>query len=306
MSDTLGVESPTQRSEPARPKIQRIAAVLNPLSGSVEAGAAESLAKLVAEYGYDLSLTSPGPSEIPTAVRSAIDQGPDLLVILAGDGTDRLAAELCGIDGPLIAPLPGGTLNMLPRAIYGTRAWPAALRATLDEGVERTMCGGLVHGAPFYVAAILGTPALWSNAREAVRKGQLAQAARRARYAFRQAFRGGLRYQLDEKTTHGAEALVLISPVISAVTSREVGLEAVGLDVHNAQEVFRLAFNGLIGDWRRDPSATSVLCQRGSVKSSRSIPCILDGEVQHLPRQVDFSFKPRAFRVLAPPVEAAK
>ena len=56
----------------------------------------------------------PGPA---AAVRAAVDAAPDLLIVLAGDGTARLAAELCGLDGPLVAPMAGGTLNMLPHAL---------------------------------------------------------------------------------------------------------------------------------------------------------------------------------------------
>jgi diacylglycerol kinase family enzyme len=49
-----------------------------------------------------------------------IDSAPDAVLVLAGDGTARAAAEMAGPDGPLIAPLPGGTMNMLPRASMAT------------------------------------------------------------------------------------------------------------------------------------------------------------------------------------------
>jgi hypothetical protein len=40
-------------------------------------------------------------------------------------------------DGPLVAPLPGGTMNMLPRALYGTADWKVALRRALEEGAPQ-------------------------------------------------------------------------------------------------------------------------------------------------------------------------
>ena len=289
----------------ARPRLKRIAAVVNPMAGSVGPGAADALARLVADYGYDLSLSSPAPHEIETALRSAIDAGPDLVLILAGDGTARLAAELSGPDGPLIAPLPGGTMNVLPRALYGTRPWPAALKLALDEGVERTVSGGRIGGKSFYVAAILGAPALWGHAREAVRARQFIEAGRRVSYALRRAFSGGLHYELRDRPNSKSEALVLICPMVRPAVAADPGaLEAVALDVHDAREVFRLAFNGLFSDWRRDPSVTAEPSIGGVVRARRAIPCILDGETHRMPRRVEFEFVPRAFRALAPPPEA--
>ena len=286
----------------ARPSLKRIAAVVNPAAGSVGPGAADDLAKLVAEYGYELSLASPAPHEIETALKSAIEAGPNLVLILAGDGTARLAAELSGPDGPLVAPLPGGTLNMLPHALYGTGPWQAALKALLETGVERTVSGGRINGKSFYVAAIVGAPALWGHAREAVRARHFIEAGRRVTYALRRAFGGGLHYEFDDRPSRKAEALVLITPLVStAMAADAAALEAAAMDVHDAREAFRLAFNGLVSDWRRDPSVTVEPCVKGVARARRAIPCILDGETHRLPRRADFEFLPRAFRALAPP-----
>jgi diacylglycerol kinase family enzyme len=286
---------------PLRPRLQRIAAIVNPAAGGVGPHAAEQVEAIVAGHGGALSVAAPAPQEIETAVRAAVESGPDLVVVLAGDGTARLAAELAGPDGPIIAPLAGGTLNMLPHAVYGPVPWPDALAAALEAGTERSVPGGVVNGRSFYVAAILGAPALWALARESVRAGRFAEAARRAGFALRRAFTGRIRYSLDGRPTLAAEALVLISPIVSRSLEREVALEAAALDLHRAHEVFRLAYHGLVGDWRRDPGVTSQPCARGAAAASHSIPAILDGEVRRLARRVEFEFRPHAFRVLAPP-----
>ena len=285
----------------ARPRLKRIAAVVNAASGGVGPDAAAAVEALIAEHGCALHVATPAPDEITAAVRAAVDAAPDLVLILAGDGTARLAAELAGPDGPLVAPLPGGTLNMLPHALYGNVAWRAALSATLERGEARDVCGGRVGDHAFYVAAILGAPALWGHAREAVRAGNVREAWRRGSYALRRAFTGKVHYELDGRARRAAEALVLISPVVSKSLAEETALEVAALGVHTAREVFRLAFNGLVGDWRRDPGVTVDLCASGRVSARRPIPCILDGEVQRLPRRAAFEFVPRAFRALAPP-----
>jgi diacylglycerol kinase family enzyme len=257
---------------------------------------------MLTERGLDASVLSPEPQGIEESVKLAVASAPDLLIILAGDGTARLAAEYSGLGGPLIAPLPGGTMNLLPRALYGDRAWPAALTSALDFGVERTVSGGAIGGHPFYCSAILGSPALWARAREAVRTGHFLEAWRRAGFALRRAFTGDIHYSLDGGRRRAAEALVLISPMISKVMSEEIRLEVAALEMHSAREVFRLAFNGIVSDWRRDPGVVDQFARSGSVWARRPIPAILDGEIQRLPRGARFEFTPAAFRVLAPPM----
>src|ERR1700752_4342321 len=93
----------------ARPRIQRIEAIVNEASGGVGPGAAKILAEVIATYGYACNLVTPAPAELDAAISSAVQAAPDLLVVLGGDGTARVAAERCGPDGPLLAALPGGT-----------------------------------------------------------------------------------------------------------------------------------------------------------------------------------------------------
>lgn len=283
----------------ARPRLQRIEAVVNAASGSVGPGAAKILAEVIAAHGYACNLATPAPAALSGAIGAAVSAAPDLLVVLGGDGTARYAAERCGPDGPLLAALPGGTLNLLPHILYGALPWREALEAALNEGIEKPICGGRVEGRSFHVAAVLGAPALWSAAREAVRAGNLRKAWRRGLYALRRTFTGRVHYRIDGESHRAAEALVLISPMMSKAMPDARSLEVVELDLHDALEVFRLAFNGLVGDWRRDPGVTICAGVRGRAAARRSIPCILDGELLLLKRRVEFQFQPRAFRALA-------
>jgi diacylglycerol kinase family enzyme len=303
---TPGLYERAAESRPARqPRLQSIAALINPVSGSVRAGAEAELRALVAAHGYQLRLFTIGNHNVEQMVREAVSNGPDLLVVLAGDGTARLAADLCGPGGPLLAPLPGGTMNMLPHALYGTTPWRHTLEAILGDGVERPVSGGRICGRNFYVAAILGAPALWGRAREALRSGNLVEAVRRVNFAFRRAFAGGLNYGAEGHAGHSSEALMLICPLVSKVMDEERALELAALDVHDGREAVRLAFSGLVGGWRRDPAVSSEFVQRGWATMRGSIPSILDGETHRLSRRAEFEFVPRAFRALAPRASAA-
>ncbi len=287
-------------ASPARVRPARIEAVINSAAGGVGPGAVSVMQALAARFGYDLKAACPAPAEIATALKTAIDAAPDLVIVLAGDGTARLAAELAGPDGPLLAPLPGGTMNLLARALYGALPWPDALAAILEAGVERPVVAGRVCGKPFFAAAVLGPPALFGRAREAVRLGDLAEAARRVRYALRRAFSGELHYRLGAEPEKRAEAVVLITPLVSRAMAEESTLEAAALDVRGAGEVVRLAINGALGAWRQDPAVQVAPCARGWVRARKSIPCILDGEAHRLAKRCEFTFEPRAFRALVP------
>ncbi len=286
-------------------RLDRIEAVVNVASGSVDDKAAERLQAILTEAGLQAHVVSPPPQEIADAVKAAVAARPDLLILLAGDGTAALAAELCGMDGPVLAPLAGGTMNMLPHALYGRQPWAEALKATLDHGVVRTISGGEAGGRPFYVAAILGAPALWGRAREAVRKRKFALALLRARHALTHAFAGRLRFRLDGSERRKAEALTLMCPLVSRAMTGEDGLEAAALDPRGAVEAFRLGVRALFGGWRDDPTVTTQICRRGEAWARSRIPVILDGEPHRLDAPVSIRFIPQAFRVLAPPLDSS-
>ena len=296
LNQTLPVRPPAS----PRPRIRRVEAVVNPLSGGVGPGAAEVLEQLLASHGYGARVCEADPRDLANAVRAAVDQAPDLVVILAGDGTAAMAARRAGPDGPLIAPLAGGTMNMLPHALYGPLDWRQALAATLESGEERWVSGGEVDSHPFYVAAILGAPTLWARAREAMRKGRLDLALARARTALSRTFSGPLSYHLDNGVEGSAEALALLCPLVSRRMQGETALEAAALDVKNAAESFRLGLNALTGDWRNDPAVLINLVTGADARARGSIPAMLDGEPRRLPSEVSVRFVPRAFRALVP------
>ena len=294
---------PQTKPAPAqRPRFAKVEVVANVASGSVGAGAPAQLEAIFAEYGITANICAPATKDIAECLASAVAAKPDLLVVLAGDGTARTAAELCGPGGPILAPLPGGTMNMLPHAVYGVRPWSEALRLALEKGEERVIGGGEVEGNRFLCAAILGSPALWAPAREAMRAGKARLAWLRARRALNRAFAGRLRYALDGGAREKAEALVLMCPIASKGMDADTqALEASALNIRDAAEVLRLGVNALIRDWRLDPGVESEACQVVRVWSAQLIPAILDGETVKLSSLTEIRYEPAVCRILAPP-----
>jgi diacylglycerol kinase family enzyme len=282
-----------------------IEAVINPAAGRSGPDALAHMQAIFDEAGITAKITAPEPRALVETVRTVLDRKPDLLVVLAGDGTARAAAQLCGERGPLVAPLPGGTMNMLPKALYGDDDWKTALRKTLAEGVERPVGGGVIGGHTFYVAAMLGASALFAPAREAARERHLVEAWRKARRAYSRAFTGRTRYSLDGGAKGMARSLTLLCPLISRVMDdEEPWLEAAVINPQTPAEALRLGarviLSPYVGDWRDDPAVTTTRCRKGLAWGRGSLPALLDGEPVHLDSRVAFHFNPRAFRAIAP------
>lgn len=295
----------TPLADGARPsalRLRRVEVVANLASGGVDADAPAEIEKIFADHGLAAHVCAPATQDLGNCLRAAVDAAPDLLVVLAGDGTARAAAELCGPDGPVIAPLPGGTMNLLPRALYGARSWQDALSAALAQGETRSLSGGEVEGQVFLVAAVLGAPALWGAAREAARVGALRLAWLRGRRALRRAFSGRLRYAIEERARAKAEALVFLCPHVSrAMPDEATALEAAALDLQGAADAFRLGFHALVGDWREDPAVETRACRAARVWAAAGIPALLDGELVRLDSLAEVAYRPAVARVLALP-----
>lgn len=297
MTDAVAAEPPILT--PHVP-LKRAEVLVNPMSGGVGAGAARDVRAILERFGLDAEIVETDPLRVEADVERAVASRPDVVLVVAGDGTARTAAALAGPDGPLIAPLPGGTMNMLPRALYGTADWREALTLALEHGTSRPVSGGEVDGRPFYVAAVLGAPALWAPAREAVRERKPRLAYLYARRALRRAFSGRVRFKLDGVDYHRSEALTLLSPLVSKVMEEPVGLEAAALDIDNALQAFSLAASAVVRDWRDDPNVTTRPIRHARAWARRPIPAILDGEPVTLGREAEILFRPVAFRALAP------
>ncbi len=308
MTETLAVEpasdDASSRTLTPHASLARVRMIVNPASGSVGPAAAAEARALLAEYPLaDVEVIELQPGAFSDGIDAAVNARPDLLIVLAGDGTAGTVATGVGVDGPLIATLPGGTMNMLPKALYGTTDWKKALRDTLERGEIRHVSGGEVAGRTFFCAAIFGAPALWAPAREAVREGDWRLAWLHGRRALRRAFGGRLRYQLDGGPVRRAEAVALITPLISKVMDSERGLEAAAMSPGGAADAFRLAAHALFDDWRHDPAVATQTVKKVQMRARSRIPAVVDGEPLRLETETLASFRPKAFRALAPNLE---
>ncbi|WP_292075829.1 diacylglycerol/lipid kinase family protein [Brevundimonas sp. UBA7838] len=287
-------------------QIRHAVMLVNPLSGSVGPRAAGEAEALLVQYDLKAEVVSFEGGNFDQIIADAFAAKPDVIFVLAGDGTARSVASKAKPDGPMIAPLPGGTMNMLPKALYGTADWKLALKRALEEGEPQAVSGGEVQGEYFYCAAILGSPALWAPAREAMRTGKIKLAWQYGRRALKRAFSGRLRFALDGGEKRRTEALVLISPMISKAMEDPIGLEAAAMDPSDATQAFRLAATALFSDWRHDPAVSTRPAKRIEVRARSKIPAVIDGEPLLLKPEAVIRFVPKAFKALAPKPPSAE
>jgi diacylglycerol kinase family enzyme len=280
---------------------KRVVAVLNTGSGSCDASSADRAKALFKAAGAtDAQVVSATPAELDKILDRAVLTA-EVVVVLGGDGTVRSAAAKCGAaDVPLI-PLPGGTMNMLPKALYGQCGWERALSETLADPSLRDVSSGVANDHPFYCVAILGGPALWADARESLRAGRLGEALQRSITALRRHSSGALNYEMDSQGKAFAEAVAVICPLVSrAMGSREESLEAAALDPKTAAAVFSLAVHAVVDDWRLDPSVLRATVRSIRVRGHGRVPVILDGETMKMGREVNITFRPLGFRAVVP------
>jgi diacylglycerol kinase family enzyme len=115
-----------------------------------------------------------------------------------------------------------------------------------------------------------------------------------------------MRFSLDGRPPRRAEALVLISPMISKAMEEHTGLEAAAMNPADAAQAFRLAAHAVFNDWRQDPAVTTKAIQQASVDARSRIPAVIDGEPILLRHQAKVKFIRKAFQALAPNPPAAE
>jgi diacylglycerol kinase family enzyme len=280
----------------------KVGGIINISSGSCDLESEPKMLSILKGAGVVEPRTWCGESDkMERFFAEAAGQELDVFIVLGGDGTIRNAAEACTETRPYLIPLPGGTMNMLPRALYGELSWEEALKNTLSAPSAKILSGGRVVNEQFFVAAIVGTPALWIQARESVREGDIINLIEKGRAALQKTFGPKIRYLISEEMKGEAEAVLLICPLISEeMPGSEQALEAAVVEVENVAEVIRFATVAAFGKWRDDRKVHVTKTKRLAVRSSQEISATLDGESVSLGMRAEFDFVSQAVTVLVP------
>ena len=280
----------------------KVGVIINTSSGSYDSESEQKMLSILTGAGVVKPKVWCGEAkEMERFLAEAAGQKREVLIVLGGDGTIRTAAEACAEKGSYLIPLPGGTMNMLPRALYGNVPWEEALKKTLTAPSTKVLSGGRVANKRFFIAVIVGAPALWTQPRESMREGNIADAIKKGSVAFRRMFEAKVQYLISGGAKGETEGVALICPLISEeMSDSDQALEAAIIDVESAAEMIGLATTAAFGKWRDDKNILLTKTKRVDVQSSKEIPATLDGEKVNLGRSAEIVFVSKALTVLVP------
>jgi diacylglycerol kinase family enzyme len=245
--------------------------ITNPGSGSTTQAKCEALEAVFAERGLVLAGRTDFPeSDLPTG--EELDrQGVDTVVLFAGDGT--INAALCALAewGGAFLILPGGTMNLLAKALHDEMD-PAKIIHAAHEETRRVALPYIEadeHRA--FVGVIMGPAASWARAREAARKGKVGRTVGAIRAAWGNTFgRRGIRIQGARKLPDKYQA-VFVFPDPD-------GLDVSAVDAREWRSIAQLGWEWLTGDWAAAHAVTKSHAHELRIKGTRRVLALFDGE----------------------------
>jgi len=280
----------------------RVGTLINTASGSCDETSEEEMHEIMKSEGVaHMEHWCSDAGALESSLKEIQEAHLDVLIILGGDGTIRSAAKAVEGTTTRLMPLPGGTMNMLPKALYGERSWQDALLDTLRNPEARVVSAGRIENDSFYVAAVVGSVTELTSARESLREGDVLEAAKKGVQALTHALDETITYRTDSGITQESAAVALMCPLTSKVLSNSAPvLELAALNIDSAKDVFPLITAATLGDWRSASSVASLNIVSAVLTSNSSIAAVLDGEQCTYGKAVTVSFAPAAFTALAP------
>ncbi|MCW4463337.1 diacylglycerol kinase family protein [Sphingomonas sp. BT-65] len=250
--------------------MERLWFITNPQSGSATREKCAALEAVFEERGLVLAGRTGFPDEPIPSEDELVAARIDTVVLFAGDGT--INAALCALadwDGAFLI-LPGGTMNLLARALHGDAEPPDIIHAAHDGG--RKVALPYVEAGPHraFVGLILGPAAHWARAREAARKGRVARVLGAMRTAWRRTFGKGIRVAGVPGMRERYQA-VFVAPGAN-------GLEVAAIDARDWASIAELGWNWLTGDWVAARAVTDRRAERLRVLRRRPVLALFDGE----------------------------
>ena len=210
--------------------------------------------------------------------------GVGLLAIFAGDGT--INSVLLGIEGwcGKVLVLPGGTANLLARALHGERDECAIVAALSDLATVRRKAVRCEHGVAL-IELLAGPGAKWSDVRESLRDRDLAEMVA-----------GGI--DAVQQSVSGPD-VAIVDPALGdaqgyagiRMSPQDDAFKVAGYGAQSFSELVRQGMALLRRDYREGPhddlgQVREIVCES---RGGEPIELMIDGERQTGAARVRFS-----------------
>lgn len=264
--------------------------VSNATSGSHRAEVVEAVMARFAEAGRPVARhIRLGEDDLPTA-DAARAAGVGLVILHGGDGTITSATDrLAGWDGEILV-LPGGTMNLLARALHGERdAVEIADRAAAGAlpAVRVPIISGGGHCA--LAGVIAGPTSAWGDVREHLRQGAIRELATSIGEALTETLSGD---DIRVAGEDGVYQAVYLQPDAQGIRVR-------GVLARNAGELLRHGWAWLAGDFRDGPNVELGIRPEVRLDGRSAIGLLIDGERAEAGSRLDFHRAESAHRYLS-------
>jgi len=250
--------------------MQKLWFITNTASGTATADKAAAIEAVFGEHDLMLVGRTAFPEDALPSGAQLDAAGADTVVLFAGDGTINAAAcRLAEWNGAILI-LPGGTMNLLAKALHGNADPATIIHAAKQEG--RLIALPYVEAGPHraFVGLILGPAATWVRARELVRSRQLRGLGRATMAAWRRTFSRGIRIEGVPGLRHHAQAIF--------VTAKADHLDVAAVDARDWRSIASLGWEWLTGDWVAAAQVTQVQAKKIRIAGNKPVQALFDGE----------------------------
>ena len=230
------------------------------------------------------------------------EMAPDLFIVWGGDGTLRSALALIGQKIPNLLLLPGGTMNLLTKSIHGDHPWAQILASTIKSPRHKMIPAGDLNGERFYCAMLAGAPARFAEARESLRRGEIANVVTGARVALEALQTIHLRARVGEGYQCEDDRLPVTSFIGAMVGPlvKNGRMEIAALTDTTTTGALNVMWTSFLSDWRSAPGVKVIASDKLVIDSEENdaIPVILDGETIEAGSRIEVNYIEEAAKCL--------
>ena len=199
----------------------------------------------------------------------------DVVAVAAGDGTINAAARALEDWSGTLLVLPGGTMNLLAKALHGDALPDAIVAAVTSPPAARALPTVECGEYRALVGIIMGPAARWVHAREAVRHGRWHRVIRAVRLASLRTLSQAVRVREGTRRSKGYRAIFAHpdGDALAIIRVRAAGWA----------DGVRLGFTYVTGTWERARGIETSSVAEVTLAGERPVFALFDGEPVYLP-----------------------